>query len=156
MKQGGFTLIELMMVVAIIGILAAAAIPAYSTHLKQARVAEALQLVSAIQATIADYYAHIGAFPADNDSAGLPPPTQLRGSYVESITVENGAIHLSLHEPENFGGAFLSLRPAVAPVEPSSGTLLWQCGYVAPLPDLHIFGENNTDIAVQYLPPSCK
>jgi len=89
--NSGFTLIELMIVVAIIGILAAVAIPQYQNYVARAQVSEALVLASGAKTAVAEYFNVNGKFPANNEAAGLAEPTKITGKYVESLTVDRFA-----------------------------------------------------------------
>ena len=86
-KQQGFTLIELMIVVAIIGILAAIAIPAYSDYTIRAQVSEGLTLAGGAKAAVSEFTMDRGAFPADNGEAGLATAASIIGKYTSSIDV---------------------------------------------------------------------
>ena len=95
-KQQGFTLIELMIVVAIIGILAAIAIPAYQDYTIRAQVSEGLSLSSGGKAAVAEFFQDSGAWPTDNTEAGLAAtPTDISGKYVSSVTVSTTGVGLT-------------------------------------------------------------
>ena len=89
-QTAGFTLIELMIVVAIIGILAAIAIPAYQDYTIRAQVSEGLTLASGAKVAIVEFYQDNGNWPADNDAAGLSSPASITGKYTDRLTI-NGA-----------------------------------------------------------------
>ncbi|MGB5246126.1 MAG: pilin [Woeseia sp.] len=88
----GFTLIELMIVVAIIGVLAAIAIPAYQSYTVRAQIAEGLTLLGPAKRALIEYYTETGAWPADNTSAQLPAPATISGTYVRSVDVAGNVI----------------------------------------------------------------
>ncbi|EPI7661742.1 pilin, partial [Neisseria gonorrhoeae] len=91
--QKGFTLIELMIVIAIVGILAAVALPAYQDYTARAQVSEAILLAEGQKSAVTEYYLNNGEWPKDNDSAGVAsPPSDIKGKYVESVTVTNGVV----------------------------------------------------------------
>jgi type IV pilus assembly protein PilA len=85
--QKGFTLIELMIVVAIIGILAAIAIPAYQDYTIRAQVSEGLSLTSGVRTAVSETYQTNGAWPANNDAAGVALETDIIGNYVTQVLV---------------------------------------------------------------------
>ncbi|ENX1437578.1 pilin, partial [Neisseria gonorrhoeae] len=90
--QKGFTLIELMIVIAIVGILAAVALPAYQDYTARAQVSEAILLAEGQKSAVTEYYLNNGIWPENNDSAGVASASEIKGKYVESVTVEKGVV----------------------------------------------------------------
>ncbi|HFA2348658.1 TPA: pilin, partial [Neisseria gonorrhoeae] len=90
--QKGFTLIELMIVIAIVGILAAVALPAYQDYTARAQVSEAILLAEGQKSAVTEYYLNHGTWPKDNDKAGVASPADIKGKYVKEVKVENGVV----------------------------------------------------------------
>ena len=120
MKHKGFTLIELMIVVAIIGILAAIALPAYQDYTKRSHVAEGLSLSSEVKYRVSEYYASRGVLPADNASAGLSPV--ITGNAVTSILLSAGGVITITYNNKVNNNDTLILVPATV-----GGSISWTC-----------------------------
>ncbi|HFA4237620.1 TPA: pilin, partial [Neisseria gonorrhoeae] len=91
--QKGFTLIELMIVIAIVGILAAVALPAYQDYTARAQVSEAILLAEGQKSAVTEYYLNNGEWPENNTSAGVASSaTDIKGKYVKEVKVENGVV----------------------------------------------------------------
>jgi type IV pilus assembly protein PilA len=129
--QKGFTLIELMIVVAIIGILAAIAIPAYQDYTIRSQVTEGLNLAGAAKAAVAESFSNTGEAPATRTEAGMTPTaTDTSGKYVVSVEVANGRIDVTYGNEANAalhpGGAGLVL--GLTPYETPDLSVAWRCG----------------------------
>jgi type IV pilus assembly protein PilA len=130
--QKGFTLIELMIVVAIIGILAAIAIPAYQDYTIRAQVTEGLNLAGAAKAAVAESFANTGIAPATRVLAGMTAAaTDTAGKYVTQVQIVNGRIDVTYGDQANktINGKQLSLTP----YETADLSVAWRCGS-APIP----------------------
>lgn len=157
MSTKGFTLIELMIVVAIIGILASIAIPAYQDYTIRAQVVESFSIASELKLSINDYYKARGSFPPDNAAAGVPEPRYLIGNYVERVEVVDGAVHVRFghHGHSALHDQVLSIRPLVVTGSPTS-PISWACGYSSPPEGMEAIGEDRTTLANPFLPSACR
>lgn len=161
--QHGFTLIEIMIVIAIIGILSGLAIPAYQEYAIRAQVTEGLSLAADLQAGVAEYYAHNGVWPTDVSTLGLPDSTR-NSSYVQTISVTDGLITITYGGQANtaIANQTLALQPGLNGNE----DVLWACG----LKGAAYFtafnqpqngnaagaSEAATTLSSRYLPQSCQ
>ncbi|MGX2029164.1 MULTISPECIES: pilin [Methylocaldum] len=136
-QQGGFTLIELMIVVAIIGILAAVAVPAYQDYTVRAKISEALGQADMAKNTVAEYRQTQNSFPADNPAAGLATAASFASRYVTSLTVQNGVITVAVNPTATGTTGNVIMTPTVG----DAGQVNWTC---------------TGSIPKKYLPSSCR
>lgn len=142
--QKGFTLIELMIVVAIIGILAAVALPAYQDYTARSQMSEALSLGAGARTAVTEFYTSNGQFPTGNESAGLAVNGEdIAGKYVHSVEVDGGLIEVTMKGAgiaEGIRGKTMVLSAAT-----KAGSVEWTCKT-----------GGDTPVDSKFLPTSCR
>ncbi|HEZ6776167.1 TPA: pilin [Neisseria meningitidis] len=159
--QKGFTLIELMIVIAIVGILAAVALPAYQDYTARAQVSEAILLAEGQKSAVTEYYLNHGEWPANNSSAGVATSaSDIKGKYVQSVEVAKGVITatmLSTGVNKEIQGKKLSLW-----AKRQNGSVKWFCGQPVTRNDTTTTNDDvnkatgNNEIDTKHLPSTCR
>ncbi|MGN6320185.1 MAG: pilin [Dyella sp.] len=139
--QQGFTLIELMIVVAIIAILAAIAIPAYQNYLIRAQVSEGAVLADGLKTPMAEFYANTGKFPGQNVSAGIATAASVSGKYVSSTDVGTTTGQITAVFNSTTSNTAIHGKKFILSAVPSNGSIAWTC--------------TKSDVDPKYLPSSC-
>ncbi|WP_442512259.1 pilin [Neisseria meningitidis] len=159
--QKGFTLIELMIVIAIVGILAAVALPAYQDYTARAQVSEAILLAEGQKSAVTEYYLNHGKWPGGNSDAGVATSTDIKGKYVQSVEVKNGVVTATMASSNvnnEIKGKKLSLW-----AKRQNGSVKWFCGQPVERADnatdadvTAATGTGTDKIDTKHLPSTCR
>ncbi|MFQ3115841.1 pilin [Neisseria meningitidis] len=159
--QKGFTLIELMIVIAIVGILAAVALPAYQDYTARAQVSEAILLAEGQKSAVTEYYLNHGEWPGDNSDAGVASTaTDIKGKYVQSVEVKNGVVTATMAS-SNVNNEIKDKKLSLW-AKRQDGSVKWFCGQ--PVKRDAPTGANNDEVTktadneinTKHLPSTCR
>ncbi|EMU0135972.1 pilin, partial [Neisseria gonorrhoeae] len=156
--QKGFTLIELMIVIAIVGILAAVALPAYQDYTARAQVSEAILLAEGQKSAVTEYYLNNGIWPEDNDKAGVASASKIIGKYVKQVEVKNGVVTAQMAS-SNVNKEIKDKRLSLW-ARRENGSVKWFCGQ----PVTRDKAKDNDDVTkddagkieTKHLPSTCR
>jgi len=158
-QPNGFTLIELMIVIAIIGILAVIAVPAYQNYTIRAQVTEGLNLAIDIKVALGEYYAETGAFPAADVTTapptGLGFPAAPAGVYSTADLLAGGVIQITYNGPRTSAlltGNIVAIRAGTN----ANDDLLWTCGNAAPAGTVLSANPTSPGMNAEWLPAPCR
>ena len=143
--QKGFTLIELMIVVAIIGILAAIALPAYQDYVARSQLSEAMTLAAGQKTAVTESWSNTNVVPTTNAIAGIAPATDIKGKYVAKVDVGAGGAVVATMKTSGVSlgvsGKTLTLTPTFPTDATAGGSVVWAC---------------SSNAADKYVPTACR
>jgi type IV pilus assembly protein PilA len=156
-RDTGFSIVEMLVVIGVVATLALMTVPTYLEKAVRDQVIEALPLAEIAKPPLAIAWALAQSFPADNAAAGLPAADKIVNNYVSSVSVQDGAIHLTFGNKASntIKGKFLTIRPAVVedtPIVP----VAWICGNSSVPAKMTVRGINKTNIPPLFLPLKCR
>ncbi|HEZ5790845.1 TPA: pilin [Neisseria meningitidis] len=159
--QKGFTLIELMIVIAIVGILAAVALPAYQDYTARAQVSEAILLAEGQKSAVTEYYLNHGEWPANNNSAGVATSSKIKGKYVKEVTVANGVVTATMAS-SNVNNEIKDKKLSLW-AKRQDGSVKWFCGQPVQRADAkakagtdEVTADSGNKIDTKHLPSTCR
>ncbi|HGP4591000.1 TPA: pilin [Neisseria meningitidis] len=157
--QKGFTLIELMIVIAIVGILAAVALPAYQDYTARAQVSEAILLAEGQKSAVTEYYLNHGIWPANNSSAGVASSSEIKGKYVKEVEVANGVVTAQMAS-SNVNNEIKDKKLSLW-AKRQAGSVKWFCGQPVTRnanakDEVTKTADNDKKIDTKHLPSTCR
>lgn len=156
-RNAGFSIVEMLVVIGVVATLALMTLPSYLEKGVRDQVVEGLPLAEIAKPPLAAAWTLAHPFPADNAAAGLPAADKIVSNYISSVSVQDGAIHLTFGNKASASikGKFLTIRAAVvedAPIVP----IAWVCGNSAVPDKMTAKGVNKTNIPPLFLPLKCR
>nr|WP_101133136.1 pilin [Neisseria meningitidis] len=155
--QKGFTLIELMIVIAIVGILAAVALPAYQDYTARAQVSEAILLAEGQKSAVTEYYLNHGIWPGGNSDAGVATSSEIKGKYVEKVEVKNGVVTATMAS-SNVNNEIKDKKLSLW-AKRQDGSVKWFCGQPVTRTATNaddVTAASDKQIDTKHLPSTCR
>ena len=157
-RRAGFTLIEMLVVILLIGLLAAMAIPYLMGSVQREQIEESVALVEPFKPHVEAYYKFYGLFPSDElEVEGVPLAHKIIGNYITRMDLVDGAMHLRFGNKahDQLLGKTLTIQPVYVEGSPQS-PVSWICGVDVAPPGMRTAGDNLTDVPVKALPFKCR